>query len=203
MSETATSPNNQGEIIGRMKARIKDLSRRLQAAEAASQAATTEAAAAKAKYETEPLKAENEQLRGEIRTGKHKAAFSRLAKDAGVREKAVEALYQLSGWKAEKDDVDEKGMSEAIEGLRESADYAFEPAQDAQAETKPEALTPSRVPPPAQGRGAAHQPSRSGVVLTRAQMADPRFMLNPANREIIQSAAKEHRFQTLHGDQRR
>jgi hypothetical protein len=71
------------------------------------------------------------------------------------------------------------------------------------AESKSDSITPTRPAAPAQGRGGAHQPAKSGVVLTRAQMADPKFMLDPRNKEIIQSAAREHRFQTLAGDQRR
>ena len=195
MSETAT-PTVNGEIVGRMKAKIKDLARRLKAAEDKATDAINAANAAKVQYDTEPLKVENERLKGEIRTDRHKAAFSRIAKESKVKEKAVDALFQLSGWKTDSDKVNEDAMREAIEGLREAHDYAF----DAEAESgdpdreDDRVITPGSKPVPGAGRGKPHQPAKSGIVIGPKELADPKFMLNPKNKELIQSAAKEGRI---------
>jgi hypothetical protein len=193
------TPPSNGEIIGRMKAKIKDLARQLAARTADVTAAEAKAAKAAKDFDDAPLKAENARLQGEIRTDRHKAAFTKLAKAAGVREKAVDAVYQLSGWKAEKDQVDEAAMQTAIDGLKESADFAFEPDPGdtdtlLDASGSDRTITPSPKPVPGSGRGGAHQPSKSGIILTRDHLADPKFMLDPKNKELIQSAAAEKRI---------
>jgi hypothetical protein len=142
------------------------------------------------------------ELKGQIRQRDHRDVWRELAKEAGVKPKAVDRLFQLSGWKADADAVDRKAMAAALEGLRESDDYAFEPVSEGDGEgqggsgqraaEKP--VTPGERPVPGGGRGKPHNPSKSGVVLTKNQLADPKFMLDPRNKDIIQSAAKEGRF---------
>lgn len=65
-----------------------------------------------------------ERLQSEIRTRDHKEAFKRLAKAAGVtQDKALDDLWQVSGYKAEADQVDEPKLTAAITAALAGRDY--------------------------------------------------------------------------------
>jgi len=132
-----------------------------------------------------------DELEHKLRVLSHQREFDRIAKAAGAKEKALDALWKISAYEPAKDEIDADALEKLVTSLKETADYAFEaPAAGGQTTPPP----PATKPVPGAGRGGAHQPSQSGITLTRAQMADPKFMLDPANKEVIQEAAKAHRF---------
>jgi hypothetical protein len=137
-------------------------------------------------------------LQQKLRVMTHKEVFAKRARESGAREKAIDHLYQISGYVADKDDVDATAIDAAIAKLKVDADYAFSSAEE-MVETR--AVAGSIVPgteqaartPPAVGRGGGHDPSKSGIRLTKQQLADPKFMLDPRNKEVILAAAKASR----------
>ena len=50
------------------------------------------------------LRAENAELKGQLRTLSHRRVFDRLAKERGAPEDSLDLIWQASGHKAEKDD---------------------------------------------------------------------------------------------------
>ncbi len=127
------------------------------------------------------------ELEAERRDRLHYDKFAELAKASRAKDKAVKDLWKLSGYKADKDEPDEKALGELIESLQERADYAFEPEST-------EASTTSTGQPalkvvPASGRGGRTR-GQDGPHLTREQMADPKFMLDPRNKAYIESTVK-------------
>jgi hypothetical protein len=131
-----------------------------------------------------------QELLGEIKAGKHKAAFAKLAKDAGAAEDLIEDLYERSGYKAEADDPDDEALAAVLDELKEKKPSAFRPPAKAD-ETTTAAKTVKT--PAGTGRGAPAK-GGEGTIITAEQRADPMFMLNPKNKQIIAAAAKEGRF---------
>ena len=147
----------------------------------------------------EAHKARAEELQGKLRTLTHKAEFAKVAKAHGAREEAIDNLYQLSGYKADKDDVDTKSFESLLGTLKETRGYAF---AEAKAEGEGRVIEGAAgthgqqfKPIPGAGRGRQHDTAKTGITLTKEQMMDPKFMLNPANKEVIADAAKNRRFQ--------
>lgn len=147
-------------------------------------------AAVKARGTPDEKDATIAELRGEITTGKHKAAFRRLLKDAGGREDAADALYKDLDYKADGDPDDAK-IKAAIEAAKPSRAWAW--AAPAAEPPGGGANPPAEKPIPGAGRGGQNG-GQDGTIITAAQRADPAFMLNPANQAIIKQAAKEGRF---------
>lgn len=127
-------------------------------------------------------------LQGEITAGKHRAVFAKAAKAAGVREDAIDDLYIALGHKAE-GEPDEKTIGELIAGAKTAKGWAWPSEAPKPGETPP----PAPKPVPGGGRGAPNS-GGDGTIVTREQLADPMFMLNPANKDVIRAAAKEGRF---------
>jgi hypothetical protein len=155
------------------------------------------AAAKAAGADHESHKKRADELEVKYRGLLHRQEFAKVAKAAGAREEALDDLYTLSGYSPEKDEVDPKAFDAIVTELKASKAYAFEaPAAEGTTRTSAAATNgaPATKPVPGAGRGAAHQPATTGITITKAQLADPKFMLNPANKELIQSAAKEHRI---------
>jgi len=149
------------------------------------------------------------ELESAIRDRRHYDKFAELAKGAKAKDAALKHLWQVSGYKAEADEPDEKALGKLVEDLRKSADYAFEPSDNADfgmrnAESKIQNRQSSRTkygletgaaPEPAGGgRSTERNKGGDGTIVTAEMRADPRFMLDPRNREIITAAAKEGRF---------
>ena len=150
------------------------------------------------------------ELQGQIRLGRHRDAFSKLAKGA-VKDEAVADLFDLMRAKAaefgidpkhfDADEPDAKAYEAALTKARESRPYAFIPSEK-EASGLPERPTwpesssfrPNQTPPVVgSGRGERNV-GTDGTIITPEMRADPSFMLNPANRDVIVSAAKEGRF---------
>ena len=120
-------------------------------------------------------------LEAEVRTGRHKSEFAKAARAAGVREDAVDDLFTALDYKSVGEPNAEK-LEALLTAARTSKAWAW--AADA---------NPSPRPVPGAGRGGRHT-GTDGTIITRQQLADPTFMLNPANQEVIRQAAREHRF---------
>jgi hypothetical protein len=132
------------------------------------------------------------ELEGRIRDRTHYDKFTELAKGAKAKEAAIKHLWQVSGYQPEGDEPDEQTLSKLVADLRKSADYAFEPGEST-VQAARDAAGRYTTPPPGGGRGQRNQ-GADGTIVTAEMRADPKFMLDPRNREIITQAAKEGRF---------
>jgi len=176
MSEMATPTptpairdDGRGELIGRLKAKLKDAMLRLKAAEERAtraegsvEEARTAAQQAEAKYSTDALKAELDRLQGEVRTTKHRTAFDAALTEAGAPKDALDLLWRESGWKTEADAPDPAELGKTVEALKSRADlgrFFGEPPLE-------------RKPGPGRGQGT---PVREGsrIKATTAQIRDP------------------------------
>lgn len=63
------------------------------------------------------LAEENENLRVQIREGSHRTKFEQLAEKAGFNPKALADAWEMSGYKAESDEVDESAIEAALTDL--------------------------------------------------------------------------------------
>jgi len=152
---------------------------------------------------------ENAALKQKIRDRTAYDKFAELAKKAGAKEGATKHLWKLAEYQADKDEPDEHKLAELLDGLKAEADYAFEPAETeppnmreareaAERQTrewsgKKHGLPAPGEAPPGGGRSARNQ-GGDGTIITAEMRADPKFMLDPKNKELITAAAKEGRF---------
>ena len=144
------------------------------------------------------------ELEDVIRDRQHYDKFAELAKGAKAKDAALKHLWQVSGYKAEADEIDEQSLRGLVARLKTEADYAFDPEPNSTTTAAREAARPtsrtkygldmSDQPPPGGGRSGERNKGGDGTIVTQEMRADPRFMLDPRNREIITAAAKEGRF---------
>jgi len=195
MSEVATAPvsSNGTEIVGRYKEKLAGYGKQI--TELTEKLAKAESRAQKAEkaYDGDAIRAENAALKQTIRTSTHREKFRALAKEAGAADDAVDDLFDASGWKAEKDEIDEEAMKALVGDLKPKKAWAFRSAEAAD-DGGDQTAEPVIKRVPAGDRGTAHNPAKGGIRLTAANLADPKFMLDPRNKEMIQAAAKEHRI---------
>jgi hypothetical protein len=125
------------------------------------------------------------ELEGRLREQAHRGKFNELAKAAGVKEKALNDLWEKSGYKAEGDAPDETKIKAAIEGQRSERDYLFEPAAQGQQGGE----TPFVVPGPGRGQGGTAQNIGNRLDVTQAQLRDPAWCF--ANQAHIAKIGKE------------
>jgi len=143
------------------------------------------------------------ELEASIRDRNHFDKFAELAKGAKAKDAALKHLWQVSGYKAEADDIDEKALGAVVAGLKKSADYAFDPEPSTTATAAQEAArVTSRTKyglelkgeEPAGGGRSSRNQGADGTIVTQEMRADPKFMLDPKNKEIIRDAALGGRF---------
>ncbi len=144
------------------------------------------------------------ELEAAIRDRQHYDKFAELAKAARAKSAAVKHLWQVSGYQAETDEIDEKAIARLVERLRHEADYAFDSddhdtgtsdrSGSREAVKARSGLEFRNTPEPAGGGRSHRNTGGDGTIITAEMRADPKFMLNPRNRELITAAAKEHRF---------
>ena len=149
------------------------------------------------------------ELEALIRDRTHYDKFAELAKGAKAKDAALKHLWQVSGYKAEHDEIDDQALRGLVAKLRTEADYAFDPeptdttgpraagsaAQEAARTTSRNkyGLEMTETAPAGGGRANRNQ-GGDGTIVTQEMRADPKFMLDPKNRELITAAAKEGRF---------
>ncbi len=135
-------------------------------------------------------------LKAQVKLEKHRGAFDKIAKEEGVRAKALDDLWEKSGYNMPGDVPDEGAIRAAIARQKVDRDYLFEPPGDngqggleegSDMEAGPTAEQPR--PGPARGQGGTHRSNGSGMQLTEAQMADPAWMF--ANQAKIAAAAQK------------
>jgi hypothetical protein len=167
--------------------------------------ALTEVAAERDSLKTAPDAASRiAELEASIRDRSHFDKFAELAKGAKAKDAALKHLWQVSGYKAEADDIDEKVLQSLVAKLKQDADYAFDPEPNATTTAAQEAARPTSrtkygldigsASEPAGGGRASRNQGADGTIVTQEMRADPKFMLDPKNRELIRDAALGGRF---------
>lgn len=144
------------------------------------------------------------ELEASIRDRTHFDRFAELAKGAKAKDAALKHLWQVSGYKAEADDIDDHALQSLVAKLKSEADYAFDPEPSSNATAAQEAaratsrtkygLDIGSAGEPAGGGRASRNQGADGTIVTQEMRADPKFMLDPKNREIIRDAAIGGRF---------
>lgn len=124
------------------------------------------------------------ELEGQLRTLKHRALFDRLARERGASADVLDDLFALSGYKAEGDEPDEADIGKLLDAAaahpsrsRFFAEWDGEEGDDQGGAKEPPA------PAPDAGRGRRNG-GEGTVYITRDQLADPKFMLDPRNAEL-------------------
>ena len=166
-----------------------------QRAEDATRIAQLEADLAEARKAEGAVK-ELADLKAKVKLDGHRGKFNELARAAGAREKALDDLWDRSGYKAEGDTPDEAAIKAAIAKQQVDRDYLFEPApgdngqadaeEGAEGAPLPELEQPR--PGPARGQGGTRKSVGSATQITDAQMRDPLWC--HANQGKIAAAAK-------------
>ncbi len=142
------------------------------------------------------------QLKQERRDRNHFDKFSELAKGEKAKEAALKHLWKISDYKAEADEPDEAALRGVVKKLKAEADYAFDSPEPVETRADREARVTSRTkyglelkgeePPP--GDRADRNKGGDATIITAEMRADPKFMLDGKNRELIANAAREGRF---------
>jgi hypothetical protein len=136
-------------------------------------------------------------LREQVKADKHRGKFDELAKAAGAKPKALDDLWERSGYKADGDVPNEKAMGKLIEAQREARDYLFEaegtPAAAAGDEEEEDDGPPVKEleqprPGPARGQGGTRKSTGSQAQFQESNMRDPEWVF--ANAAKLQAAAK-------------
>jgi len=131
-----------------------------------------------------------QELEGEIRRRDHRAVFDKLAKARGIRDDAMEDAWQLSGYRAEGDEVDEAAMGALIDGQKEKRKYLFEGPEPPPPEVGPNGEGFVIKPAPGAGQsGRLDVPASAIVAANDPRLSDPRYVM--ANWAAIAAASQE------------
>jgi len=146
------------------------------------------------------------ELEASIRDRDHFAEFSRMALDSKAKSKALRQLWRDAkdrGYQADGDQADEKALQTVLARLKTEVDYAFDPEPENATAAREAARPTSRTKygldvegpiTPGGGRSAERNKGLDGTIVTQEMRADPKFMLDPKNRELIRDAALGGRF---------
>ena len=167
--------------------------------------ALTDVAAERDKLKTSPEAATRiAELESAIRDRTHFDKFSELAKGAKAKEAALKHLWQVSGYKAEQDTIDDAVLKSLVTDLKREAAYAFDEDEPANTQVARDAARPPtsrtkyglelRGEDAAGGGRSGRNAGADGTIVTQEMRADPKFMLDPRNKEIIRDAAIGGRF---------
>lgn len=147
-----------------------------------------------------------EALAKDFKTTKHRDAFMKQAKAAGVLDEALDDAWSLAKYEAEEDEPDPAKISSVIEGLVKPRPYWLGNAKadpDGSTATAPGGAIPAPSPAskgkgPGMERGASPGGSQAAHLrVTRAQASDPAWMA--ANREAIAQASQAGTFSIVEG----
>ncbi len=152
---------------------------------------------------TEPAAAARiAELEAAARDRTHYDRFAELAKGAKAKDKALKQLWRDAkdrGYELAGDEVDEKALQTVLAKLKTEVDYAFDPEETSTTTAAKESaktdygLTMRQESAAGGGRSGRNQ-GGDGTIVTAEMRADPKFMLDPRNKELIVAAAKEGRF---------
>lgn len=196
--ETPGTPNNS-----RLYVKVREYAHRIKALrveneslktakttlETAKTAAETELSSLKAKNDVPTALKRVDELTGELRIIKHRKVFDKLATDSGVKPEALEDLYQLSGYKAETDVIDEAAVKAAIDGQKTARSYLFGAAGETVETPAPGTPPQAQQLPPGPGSNRGGSPITPPQKFTEAQLSDPEFCMK--NYAAITAAASE------------
>jgi hypothetical protein len=172
-SRSFASAARMGRQLERYKAKLK--------AEAdARQKAESERDELKKSPAPEDVVKERDALKGQIRSGKHRAAFDAAAKAAKVRPEALDDLWELSKLDTSADEPDAKAIEAAIGDKVKARPYLLDGAGDAVKEAAKAPLNPG----PGSQRGA--RGDVGGMTVSRSQLCDGEWMQK--NQDQMQEA---------------
>ncbi len=149
------------------------------------------------------------ELESTIRDRNHFDKFAELASASKAKTKALRQLWRDAkdrGYQPKSDEIDENALQAAVASLRADVDYAFDVdeskssmnAQEASAAVRATSRTKygleMRGEEPAGGGRNERNKGADGTIITQEMRADPKFMLDPRNKEIIRDAALGGRF---------
>jgi len=149
------------------------------------------------------------ELEAELRTVRHRTTFDRIAIAEGADPDGLDDLFALSGYQAKDDKPDEKAIKKLLGEQKEhpsrrrffqaaGSESESEAGDDQgggdRGETRQPAPTPTARAVPGGGRGGRAGKGAAGPVLTKDHLADPKFMLDPRNKELIYEAARNKGF---------
>ena len=146
------------------------------------------------------------ELEASIRDRDHFDKFAELASASKAKAKALRQLWRDAkdrGYEADSDAVDEKALQTVVARLKTEVDYAFDPEVENATTAAREAARPTsrtkyglemRGEEPAGGGRQERNKGADGTIVTQEMRADPKFMLDPKNREMIRDAALGGRF---------
>lgn len=135
-------------------------------------------------------------LKARVKLDMHRGKFNELARAAGAKEKALDDLWEKSGYNMPGEVPDEGAIKAAIARQQVDRDYLFEPpgengqgSLEEGASTEPEAAFEQPRPGPARGQGGTRRSTGGATQITDAQMRDPLWCF--ANQAKIAAAARE------------
>ena len=142
------------------------------------------------KVETLPgeLATELDKLKGELRTRDHKAKFDEIAKELKADPAALAALWKLSDYQADSDEVDPEKIKQVISTTLEANPYMRQQGDQQRA--------PIAIPGAGQGQKAVN--AAGSFTQSYEQARDPVFQKE--NRSAIQAAAKAGLLTTMGRD---
>ncbi len=147
------------------------------------------------------IAAELAQVKQQVRDRNHFDRFAEIAKGDHAKEAALKHLWKISDYKAEADEPDEAALKGIVKKLRAEADYAFDPkvadtttAKAVRENSRTKYGLEMKGEEPSGGGRAERNKGADGTIVTAEMRADPKFMLDPRNREIIRDAALGGRF---------
>jgi chromosome segregation ATPase len=115
--------------------------------------------AAAAKAQPHELQVQLDEYKGKLRDRDHRDKFTTLAKAAGVtQDKALDDLWQLSGYKAEADEIDDTKITAAITSTLKDRDWLKAAPASGDATTPP----PSGANATLQSGPGAHRGGAAG-----------------------------------------
>lgn len=134
-----------------------------------------------------------QELEGQLRTLKHRRAFDRAAKAAGVKDEDLDDLFALSGYRAEGDEPDAKAIGRLLDDAKAhpSRQRYFGQDEGGEAEGQGEGREgppPARKEPPADAGRGRRGDGKGTVYVTAEQLADPKWALDPRNAEVKKTA---------------
>lgn len=199
MSEAATISSEGVQAVARRMVgtqRLKDAIANLttQRDEANKRADKAEKAFAdyQAKQDASPLNKQNAQLKQKLRDVEHRKTFDELAAEKGVtNKKAVDTLYEKSGWKADNDEFDADEMGATIDTALEEHSYLKTPAPNGQQNS----ATPKPGVGSGQGANGRRKPSIDPNIIEDDdwRMNDASWQAANWDKMVASSAAKRAR----------
>jgi hypothetical protein len=137
---------------------------------------------------------------GELRSVRHRATFKEVALANGVKPRAVDSLYRLSGYEpGESDEADPETVKQTIAAARDDFEFCFEPVAT-EVESPPPPTTkpaPEAKPRPAAvatGKGKT-PPAPDRFRVSRSDTSNPAWLL--ANKEAYARAGQSGTLEVI------